>query len=156
MQLFQIKISFLWKLNLKVLSSGLSVVLKIIYVNHAHFQSLLHKLLLMLQLLTGVSLSIRLIPLALLGVSDFVRLIANLSLMLILNCLVLPAFKFLSQTFISLLFYNLKLKSYSNYFNFISYLVFQFIKLNCILRLVDWYFNYGQNLRQCYHHNSNW
>ena len=137
MQLFQIKISFLWKLNLKVLSSGLSVVLKIIYVNHAHFQSLLRKLLLMLQLLKGVSLSIKLIPLALLGVSDFVRLIANLSLMLILNCLVLPAFKFLSQTFISLLFYNLKLKSYSNYFNFISYLVFQFIKLNCILRLVD-------------------
>ena len=137
MQLFQIKIFSLWKLNLKVLSFKLSIVLKIISVNHVHFQLLLHKFLLMLQLLEDVSLSIKLIPLTLLGVSTFIMLLADLSLMLILHCLFLPAFKFLNLTFISLLFYYLELKSNSNYFSFISYLVFQFIKFNLILSSAD-------------------
>lgn len=137
MQLFQIKISFLWKLNLKVLSFKLLVVLKIVCANHVHFQLLLHMFLLMIQLLEDVSLSIKLIPLALLGASAFIMLRADLSLMLILHCHVLPAFEFLNLIFILLLFYYFELILNFNYFSFINYLVFQFIKFNLISSSVD-------------------
>lgn len=130
----------------------------IISLNLFHFQLLLHTFLLMLQLLTNVSLSITLILLALLVGATFVILLTDLSLMPTQRCHVLPALAFLTQIMVLLFFFNLELISNFNYFNFINYLVLQFIKLNLIF--TDWHFmhfcSFTQNLCQDSHHSSHW